>query len=142
MLLKTRNFWDINLHLVKLYLKVELDRTHCRPGDDIEKAALDWNPQVNRKRGRPKITWKNTIVGVEVKSKPWRKTVCLCPMLLRVVGENSEGNLRSFSFNLLSSYTLQKGLDWRMSVCDIVESFRNIRKRTLKNVICAYLSSK
>ncbi|KAJ4450962.1 hypothetical protein ANN_02397 [Periplaneta americana] len=32
-----------------------------RENDNITKMALDWNPQgLNRRRGRPKITWSNT----------------------------------------------------------------------------------
>jgi len=33
-----------------------------RPVDDIARSALDWNPQGTRKRGRPKQTWKRTVI--------------------------------------------------------------------------------
>ena len=36
----------------------------------IERAALDWNPQGARRRGRPKITWRRS-VATEVENTGW-----------------------------------------------------------------------
>ena len=39
---------------------------------DIAKAALEWNPQGKRKRGRPKATWRRTIIEeAKEKNKCW-----------------------------------------------------------------------
>ena len=37
-----------------------------------EKTALDWNPQGNRQRERPKLTWKRTVAKeIEKEGKTW-----------------------------------------------------------------------
>jgi len=38
-----------------------LGHTLRRPPGDIAKAALEWNPQGTRSRGRPRTTWRRTI---------------------------------------------------------------------------------
>jgi hypothetical protein len=38
-----------------------IGHTLRKPDGAIEKAALEWNPQGVRKRGRPKKTWRRTI---------------------------------------------------------------------------------
>jgi hypothetical protein len=38
-----------------------IGHTLRKPDGAIEKAALEWNPQRVRKRGRPKKTWRRTI---------------------------------------------------------------------------------
>jgi hypothetical protein len=38
-----------------------IGQTLQKPDGAIEKAALKWNPQGVRKRGRPKKTWRKTI---------------------------------------------------------------------------------
>ena len=61
-----------------------IGHTLRRPGDDIAKAALDWNPQGNRKRGRPKITWKRTIVDeAKNQGKTWNETKALAQNRVR-----------------------------------------------------------
>jgi hypothetical protein len=40
---------------------------------DIERAALDWNPQDARRRGRPRKTWKNTVEEAAVLGKTWKE---------------------------------------------------------------------
>jgi hypothetical protein len=40
-----------------------LDRSYSEEGDEsITKQALDWNPQGARSRGKPKKTWKKTVL--------------------------------------------------------------------------------
>ena len=71
-----------------------IGHTLRRPENHIPKQALDWNPQGKRKRGRPKQTWRRTVVAEaqklgltwsEVKHaasdrSSWRRIVsALCP---------------------------------------------------------------
>lgn len=55
-----------------------IGHTIRRPAGDIARAALDWNPQGTRKRGRPKQTWKRTVVD-EARSakKEWTEVKAL-----------------------------------------------------------------
>ena len=39
-----------------------LGHTLRKPGDNISRKALGWNPQGKRSRGRPRITWKRVLV--------------------------------------------------------------------------------
>ena len=39
-----------------------IEHTLRKEDGSIEKKALDWNPQGERKVGRPKHTWKRTII--------------------------------------------------------------------------------
>ena len=49
-----------------------IGHTVRRPVGDIAKTALDWNPQGTRRRGRPKTTWKRTVVDEASKAgKTW-----------------------------------------------------------------------
>jgi tRNA A-37 threonylcarbamoyl transferase component Bud32 len=42
---------------------MEVDRAHYRKGENaVERIAFDWNPQGTRKRGRPKKTWRRSIM--------------------------------------------------------------------------------
>ena len=42
---------------------MEMDRPHVEERHtDITREALEWNPQGKRKRGRPKITWRRTVL--------------------------------------------------------------------------------
>ena len=55
-----------------------IGHTVRRPVGDIAKTALDWNPQGTRKRGRPKITWKRTVVDEASKAgKTWTEVKAL-----------------------------------------------------------------
>jgi hypothetical protein len=50
----------------------------------IEKQALDWNPQGVRRRGRPKQTWKRTVVQkAENCCKTWSKVKMLAKNRVR-----------------------------------------------------------
>ncbi|KAJ4436015.1 hypothetical protein ANN_18639 [Periplaneta americana] len=53
--------------------KVELDRAHNQKEvGAVERMALDWNPQGSRRRGRPKNTWKRTILEeIAREGKTW-----------------------------------------------------------------------
>ncbi|XP_048478528.1 uncharacterized protein LOC125488872 [Plutella xylostella] len=72
-----------------------IGHTLRRNSDHIPKQAMDWNPQGKRKRGRPKQTWRRTVVDEakkigkswsEIKREAqdrlrWRATVdALCPI--------------------------------------------------------------
>jgi hypothetical protein len=52
-------------------------RSKCtlrKPTGSIEKAALDWNPQGARGRGRPKKTWKRAVEEEAIElGKAWRE---------------------------------------------------------------------
>jgi hypothetical protein len=40
----------------------------------VERIVLDWNPQGTRKRGRPKKTWKRSVVEEEQREgRTWRE---------------------------------------------------------------------
>lgn len=61
------NFWNITkvenmTTMIRRRKWNWIGHTRRRLGDDIVKAALDWNPPGNRKRGRPIIRWKRIIV--------------------------------------------------------------------------------
>ena len=49
-----------------------IGHTLRKDSNDITREALEWNPQGNRKKGRPKITWRRTVLD-EAKSvgKVW-----------------------------------------------------------------------
>lgn len=61
-----------------------IGHTLRRPDGDIAKVALDWNPQGNRKVGRPKTTWRRTVVN-EAKSadKQWLEVKALAKNRIR-----------------------------------------------------------
>lgn len=46
------------------------------------RTALDWNPQENRKRIRPKITWKRTVVSRAAR-KEWKEVKALASNRVR-----------------------------------------------------------
>ena len=64
---------------------------------DITREALEWNPQGKRKRGRPKITWRRTVLE-EAKSvnKTWSELKLYAKNRIRwrelVAALCSEGN--------------------------------------------------
>ena len=39
-----------------------------KPSEDMTKVAIRWTPEVKRKRGRPKTTWRRTIEN-EIKER-------------------------------------------------------------------------
>lgn len=43
--------------------EMEMDRTHTKDSSAIEKQALimSWNPQGQRTRGRPRVTWRRAV---------------------------------------------------------------------------------
>lgn len=52
-----------------------IGHTFRKDPDEVCRQALDWNPQGNRKRGRPKVTWKRTVLKeVENCGKTWSET--------------------------------------------------------------------
>ena len=55
--------------------KVELDRAHNRKDyKAVERMALDWNPQSSRARGRPRGTWKRTVLEeIAKEEKTWNE---------------------------------------------------------------------
>ena len=49
-----------------------IGHTLRKDNGSIEKTALDWNPQGNRRRGRPKQTWRRTVAEeIEKEGKTW-----------------------------------------------------------------------
>jgi predicted ArsR family transcriptional regulator len=40
---------------------LELDRPLLRKENVVDKEAVEWNPQEQKKRGRPKRSWQRTI---------------------------------------------------------------------------------
>ena len=61
-----------------------IGHTVRRPAGNIAKNALDWNPQGTRKRGRPKITWKRTVVDEARKAgKTWTEIKALATNRVR-----------------------------------------------------------
>ncbi|KAJ4446013.1 hypothetical protein ANN_12699 [Periplaneta americana] len=62
-----------------------LGHTLRRPPDDPARKALDWNPQGSRGIGRPKITWKRTVLTeAKTMGKTWKYAI-------RKVQDNREG---------------------------------------------------
>jgi hypothetical protein len=55
-----------------------LGYTLRKPIDDITRQALEWNPQGKRSRGRPKNTWRRTVLeeAKELK-KIWAEIKCV-----------------------------------------------------------------
>ena len=55
-----------------------------KPTDDITRQALEWNPQGKRSRGRPKNTWRRTVLeeakGVK---KTWAEIKCVAKNRVR-----------------------------------------------------------
>jgi len=50
------------------------DVTQFRSPGDIAKAALEWNPQGTRPRGRPRTTWRRTILEeIRHQGKTWKE---------------------------------------------------------------------
>ncbi len=61
-----------------------IGHTLRRPVDDIERTAFDWNPQGVRKRGRPKTTWKRTVVNeAREAAKEWTEVKALAQNRIR-----------------------------------------------------------
>ena len=52
---------DINLEIRKRKFK-EIGHTLRKEDGEVPKAALLWNPQGNRKRGRPKNSWSRSVI--------------------------------------------------------------------------------
>jgi len=49
-----------------------------QPPGDIAKAALEWNPQGNRSRGRPRTIWRRTILEeIRQQGKTWNEVKAL-----------------------------------------------------------------
>jgi len=64
-----RIFWPNNISNVELYKKTSCNSAVLRmPKDSIPKVALRWTPPGKRKRGRPKMTWRQAVMA-ELKEK-------------------------------------------------------------------------
>ena len=92
--ISNKNLWErTSQEALPLQIKKKkfrwLGHTLRKPVDDITKQALSWNPQGTRKRGRPKMTWRqqlskelekldlnlNTAETLAEKRKEWRDLV-------------------------------------------------------------------
>ena len=61
-----------------------IGHTLRRPAGDIAKTALDWNPQGTRKRGRPKQTWKRSVVDeARAAGREWSEVKALAAKRVR-----------------------------------------------------------
>lgn len=61
-----------------------IGHTLRRPDGDIARAALDWNPQGRRKRGRPKMTWRRTVIAeASARGKSWNEVKALAQNRIR-----------------------------------------------------------
>jgi hypothetical protein len=55
-----------------------IGHTLRKPPSDISRAALEWNPQGTRKRGRPKTTWRQTVLNeLKPEKKSWAEVKAL-----------------------------------------------------------------
>ena len=55
-----------------------LGHTLRRPPGDVAKAALEWNPQGTRLRGRPRTAWRRTILEeIRHQDKTWKEVKVL-----------------------------------------------------------------
>jgi len=50
-----------------------LDHALQKPTDDITRQALEWNPQGKRSRGRPKNTWRRTVLEGAKRVRPGQR---------------------------------------------------------------------
>jgi hypothetical protein len=71
--ISNQQLWQITKQkLIELEIKQGnwkwLGHTLRRPQTDINREALEWNPQGSRRRGRPTNTWQRTVLN-EAKSK-------------------------------------------------------------------------
>jgi hypothetical protein len=59
--------------------KMEVDWPHSEEVAQLHtRQAFDWNPQGNRKRGRPKTTWRRTVEkDLERRGMSWREAEAL-----------------------------------------------------------------
>jgi hypothetical protein len=61
-----------------------LGHTLRRSPGDIAKAALEWNPQGTRSRGRPRIAWRRTILEeIRLHGKTWNEVKALAKNRVR-----------------------------------------------------------
>lgn len=61
-----------------------IGHTLRRRHDEISRVALDWNPQGSRKRGRPKMTWRRTVLKeAEAGGKSWNEIKALARNRIR-----------------------------------------------------------
>lgn len=77
-----------NFEKMKLMIKRRkwnwIGHTLRRPAGSIAKTALDWNPQGARKRGRPKTTWKRTVIDeARQAEKEWTEVKALAQNRIR-----------------------------------------------------------
>jgi hypothetical protein len=78
-----------------------------------ERIVLDWNPQGTRKRGRPKKTWKRSVVEEAHRDgRTWREVEWLA---------EDRSRCRSF-VKALCSYTGAIGIDDDISNFSVLES--------------------
>ena len=58
---KAKGQEDVNLEIRKRKFRW-IGHTLRKEDGEIPKAALHWNPQGNRKRGRPKNSWRRSVI--------------------------------------------------------------------------------
>lgn len=61
-----------------------IGHTLRKPAEDVARAALDWNPQGKRKVGRPKSTWRRSVIAeAETNGKTWNELKTMAPNRIR-----------------------------------------------------------
>jgi hypothetical protein len=60
-LCKATGHKDVNLEIRKIKFR-RIDHTLRKEDGEIPKVALLWNPQGSRKRGRPKTSWRKSVI--------------------------------------------------------------------------------
>jgi hypothetical protein len=79
--LPMRHPWNIKIKCIKW----KLIGHNLRKGPTaIENQALNWNPQGQRRRGRPRMTWKRTVAEEAGKAgKTWKEVTGLAQNKVR-----------------------------------------------------------
>jgi len=84
----TNIFWPVHISNQELWTRAKekpieleirqriwgwLGHTFCQLPGDTAKAALEWNPQGTRSQGRPRTTWRRTILEEIIQGKTWNE---------------------------------------------------------------------
>jgi hypothetical protein len=72
--------WAFSSTVLNLELQIKkrkwkwIGHTIRKDENTVERIALDWNPQGTRKRGRPKKTWRRSVMEeAQKEGRTWRK---------------------------------------------------------------------
>jgi hypothetical protein len=99
-MISNENLWDVtNQHPIGNQIKERkwrwIEHTLRKTEGAVERAALDWNPQGARRRGRPGKSWKKAVEEEAAEmGKTWKEVKRLA---------NNRGRWRGFTDALCSS---------------------------------------